>query len=109
MANHKSAIKRHKQSLKQADRNRAARTRVKNVIKTVRSAIQAQNKEQAVQALSLATSVLDKAAGKGAIHWKKPHVKFPVFPGALTLLKHKRLVPPVGKAAHCIQSGRLFL
>lgn len=71
MANHKSAIKRHKQSLKQADRNRAARTRVKNVIKTVRSAIQAQNKEQAVQALSLATSVLDKAAGKGAIHWKK--------------------------------------
>ena len=29
MANHKSAIKRHKQSLKHAARNRAARTRVK--------------------------------------------------------------------------------
>ncbi|MDE7064134.1 MAG: 30S ribosomal protein S20 [Desulfovibrionaceae bacterium] len=71
MANHKSAIKRHKQSLKQAARNRAARTRVKNVIKDVRSAIQAQNKEEAAKALSVATSVLDKAAGKGAIHWKK--------------------------------------
>lgn len=71
MANHKSAIKRHKQSLKQAARNRAARTRVKNVIKDVRTAIQAQNKEEAAKALSVATSVLDKAAGKGAIHWKK--------------------------------------
>lgn len=71
MANHKSAIKRHKQSLKQAARNRAARTRVKNVIKDVRTAIQAQNKEEAAKALSIATSVLDKAAGKGAIHWKK--------------------------------------
>ncbi len=71
MANHKSAIKRHKQSLKQAARNRAARTRVKNVIKDVRTAIQTQNKEEAAKALSIATSVLDKAASKGAIHWKK--------------------------------------
>ena len=61
MANHKSAIKRHKQSLKRAARNRAARTRVKNAIK----------KEQANAALSVAASVLAKAAGKGALHWKK--------------------------------------
>ena len=33
MANHKSAIKRHKQSLNRAARNRAARTRVKSAIK----------------------------------------------------------------------------
>ena len=39
MANHKSAIKRHKQSLKHAARNRAARTRVKNAVKAVRAAI----------------------------------------------------------------------
>lgn len=71
MANHKSAIKRHKQSLKQAARNRAARTRVKNVIKNVRAAVQAQDKEAALKALSVATSVMDKAAGKGSIHWKK--------------------------------------
>ena len=71
MANHKSAIKRHKQSLKQAARNRAARTKVKNVIKNVRAAIQSQDKEVAQTALSAAASVLGKAANKGAVHWKK--------------------------------------
>lgn len=71
MANHKSAIKRHKQSLVRAARNRAARTRVKNVIKEVRSAIQSSDKDTAAQALVVANSVLDKAATKGAMHWKK--------------------------------------
>lgn len=71
MANHKSAIKRHKQSLVRAARNRAARTRVKNVIKEVRTAIQAGDKATAAQAMVLATSVLDKSATKGALHWKK--------------------------------------
>lgn len=71
MANHKSAIKRHKQSVVRAARNRAARTRVKNVIKQVRTAIQSSDKTAAAQALAAATSVLDKAATKGALHWKK--------------------------------------
>ena len=71
MANHKSAIKRHKQSLQRAVRNRAARTRVKNPIKEVRAAIQNKDKAQATTALSAAASVLAKAAGKGALHWKK--------------------------------------
>ena len=71
MANHKSAIKRHKQSLQRAVRNRAARTRVKNAIKEVRAVIQNKDKAQATTALSAAASVLAKAAGKGALHWKK--------------------------------------
>ena len=71
MANHKSAIKRHKQSLNRAARNRAARTRVKSAIKDVRAAIQGKDKSWADNALTLATSVLAKAAGKGALHWKK--------------------------------------
>lgn len=71
MANHKSAVKRHKQSLVRGERNRAARTRVKNVIKQVRLAVHSQDKEQAAAALLAATSVLDKASSKGAIHWKK--------------------------------------
>lgn len=71
MANHKSAVKRHKQSLVRNERNRANRTRVKNAVKTVQEHILAQDKEQAQKQLSLATSVLDKTAGKGAIHWKK--------------------------------------
>ena len=65
MANHKSAIKRHKQSLKHAARNRAARTRVKNAVKAVRAAITGNDKEQASSALTVAASVLAKAAGKG--------------------------------------------
>ena len=71
MANHKSAVKRHRQSIQRAARNRAARTRVKNAVKDVRVAIQGNNKEQAAAALSTASSVLAKAAGKGAMHWKK--------------------------------------
>ena len=71
MANHKSAIKRHKQSLARNERNRANRTRVKNVVKAVQEYIQEQDKEQALRQLRLASSVLDKTAGKGAIHWKK--------------------------------------
>ena len=71
MANHKSAIKRHKQSQKRAAINRAARTRVKNAIKAVRAAVTAGDKAQANTALSAAASVLAKAADKGSIHWKK--------------------------------------
>ena len=70
MANHKSALKRHKQSLKKAARNRAARTRVKNVVKSVRLAIAENDPAKAAEALALATSVLDKTAGKGVVHWK---------------------------------------
>ena len=69
MANHKSAIKRHKQSLKKAERNRAARTRIKNVVKAVRTAVMNNDSEAASAALLKANSVLDKNAGK-AVHWK---------------------------------------
>ena len=71
MANHRSAIKRHKQSLKKAARNRAARTRVKNVVKAVRLAVMEKDAAKADAAFVAATSVLDKTASKGAIHWRK--------------------------------------
>lgn len=70
MATHKSSIKRHKQSLKNAARNRAVKTRLRNAIKDVRVAVQQQDKEAAAQALRAATSLLDKASTKGVIHWK---------------------------------------
>ena len=69
MANHKSAIKRHKQSQKKAARNRAARSRIKNVVKAVRTAVLTQDRDAAATALVTANSVLDKYAGT-AIHWK---------------------------------------
>ncbi len=71
MANHKSAIKRHRQSLKRATRNRAMKTRVRNTVKAVRTAILQKDKDQAQVLLGTANSVLDKAAGKGVIHWRK--------------------------------------
>lgn len=71
MANHKSAIKRHKQSVKRAVRNRTMKTRINNVVKTVRGAIKENDQQKAVELLSEASSTLDKAATKGVVHWKK--------------------------------------
>jgi len=75
LANHKSAIKRAKQSLNKQMRNRAARTRVKNVTKQVRAAVDSKNREAAETALNKAKSVIHRAAAKGAIHknkaWRK--------------------------------------
>ena len=71
MANHKSAIKRHKQSVRRNERNRTARTRTKHVVKRVRVAIEARDREQASKELVFATSTLSRVAGKGIIHWKK--------------------------------------
>jgi small subunit ribosomal protein S20 len=68
LANHKSALKRHKQSLKRAERNRANRTRVKNAVKSVRLAVLEKDAATANAAFIHATSILDKTAGKGAIH-----------------------------------------
>lgn len=70
MANHKSALKRHRQSLKRNARNTAMKTRVKNVVKAVRQAVEQKDKEQAQKALRDATSILDKAATKKTLHWR---------------------------------------
>ncbi|WP_457571250.1 30S ribosomal protein S20 [Desulfovulcanus sp.] len=70
MANHKSALKRHRQSLKRRARNRSVKTRVKNVIKAVRLAAEQKDAQKAVEALRTATSVLDRAAQKKVIHWR---------------------------------------
>lgn len=71
MANHKSAVKRHKQSINRNGRNRVMRTRIKNVVKSVRAAIKTEDKAAASAALVQAMSTLDKAATKKVVHWKK--------------------------------------
>lgn len=87
MANHKSAIKRHKQSVKRAARNRTVKTRIKNVVKSVRAAIKADDQAAATQLLSTATFSLDKAATKGVIHWKKAARKISRLAKALNAAK----------------------
>ena len=70
MANHKSALKRHRQSLLARVRNRAVKTRVRNVIKAVRVALDGGDTAAAEAALLVATKALDKAATKKVLHWK---------------------------------------
>ena len=60
MANHKSALKRHRQSLKLRARNRVVKTRIKNSVKAVREAVEQKDKEAATLALQNATSTLDR-------------------------------------------------
>jgi small subunit ribosomal protein S20 len=71
LANHASALKRHRQSLKRNARNKAVKTRIKNAVKAVRQALAEKSAEKATAALNVASAVLDKAASKKVIHWKK--------------------------------------
>ncbi len=68
MAHHKDAIKRIKQNAKARARNRHYRSRVRNQIKRVRTAIEEGNKDVAQEQLRLAISVIHSVAGKGVIH-----------------------------------------
>jgi len=68
LANHKSALKRHRQSLKRRARNRISKTRIKNTIKAVREAVEAKDVTKAQEALKDATSLLGKAARKKILH-----------------------------------------
>jgi len=65
---HPSAEKRHRQSLKRRDRNRAIKTRVHSAVKQAVKAIEGTDASGAEQELRQATRVLYKAAGKGALH-----------------------------------------
>lgn len=70
MANHKSALKRNRQSQQRRLRNRMNRTQLKTVVKKVNEALEAQSAEGAQEALQQAIPVIDQAAVKGAIHKK---------------------------------------
>ena len=68
MANHKSALKRARQNINRRMRNKAAKTKVKHVVKEVRLAIQENSKDSALKELNQAKSIIDKTARKGIIH-----------------------------------------
>jgi small subunit ribosomal protein S20 len=67
VANHRSAEKRGRQSLKRRDRNRHVKGRVKTVVKDVRKALESGGSDEANQKLRAAESELRKAASKGTI------------------------------------------
>jgi len=67
MANHKSSVKRIRQTIKKTERNRFFRTRLKNIVKDVRSAIDAGNKEEAMAAFKVANQQIHKFVSKGVL------------------------------------------
>jgi len=68
LANHKSALKRHRQSEKRRVRNSAVRSTLRGAVKKTRLAIAEKKTEEAGSSLCVATRLLDKAVTKGIIH-----------------------------------------
>ena len=68
MANHPSALKRHRQSLKRRLRNQGVKSSIKSSTKRLLTAIEAKNSEQAQIHLKQAIRTISKAASKGVIH-----------------------------------------
>ncbi|MDR1920799.1 MAG: 30S ribosomal protein S20 [Candidatus Adiutrix sp.] len=67
MANHKSALKRARQSETRRLRNRMNKTRVKNAVKSARDAVGGEA-GAAAEVLRKAMSALFRAASKGTLH-----------------------------------------
>ncbi len=68
MANHKSALKKIRRDEKHRASNKAARTRYRNLIKAVRTALEGGDKTGAETALKACVPYLQKVAHKGIIH-----------------------------------------
>lgn len=71
MANHKSSIKRSRQTIVRTERNRAVKTRIKTLRKKTLTAIAAGDKTAAISASSELASAIDKAAKSNVVHANK--------------------------------------
>lgn len=63
-----SALKRVRQTEKRNTRNRMQRTRIKNIMKAVDSAVKANDKDAAEKALKAAIRTISTSVPKGIIH-----------------------------------------
>lgn len=68
MANIKSQIKRIRTNEKRRQRNLAVKSELKTLVRKTREAVEAGEKEAAIEALRVASRKLDKAVSKGVIH-----------------------------------------
>jgi small subunit ribosomal protein S20 len=68
VASHASALKAHKQSLKNREHNRQFRARLRNALKSIRAAIDGNDLPAARSALKQTVSLIDRMASKGIIH-----------------------------------------
>jgi small subunit ribosomal protein S20 len=69
LANHKSAVKRARQNELRHLRNKSVKTRVKTIVKDIRSAATAGTSSEDMSAkINAAQSAIDKASKKSVIH-----------------------------------------
>ena len=67
MATHKSAVKRHRQSEKRAQRNQLVRSRLRTAVRHVRRALASRDGADATVRLRVAERLLRKAVTKGVL------------------------------------------
>jgi len=68
MANHDSAVKKHRQDEKKRMINRINRSKMKNKIKSFRKKVGAGQKDEAAKMLPETISIIDMTVRKGTIH-----------------------------------------
>jgi small subunit ribosomal protein S20 len=67
MANHKSALKRARQTVKRTERNRFYKTRIKNITRAVREAVEAGDSAKAAEAFKAANKSFHAYVTKGIL------------------------------------------
>src|SRR5919198_748316 len=68
VASHASALKAHRQSLKNREHNRQFRSRLRTALKSIRAAVDGNDLDGAKSALKQTISLIDRMASKGIIH-----------------------------------------
>ena len=68
MANHDSAVKKHRQDEKKRMVNRVNRSKMKNKIKALKKKVSLGQKDEAVKLLPATISIIDMTVRKGTIH-----------------------------------------
>jgi len=67
VAAHNSVLKRHRQSLRRRERNKAIKSRIRTLVRKVRKSIEVRDHQAAAAQLQEVNRAVDKAVGKGAI------------------------------------------
>ncbi len=87
MAKHLSVIKRHHQSLARRERNQQIKSRVKTLIKKVRSAVEPKDRDNASAQLREVNRIMDKAVSRGVLKHKTASRKLSRLARTVHLLK----------------------
>ncbi len=87
MAKHPSVIKRHHQSLARRERNQQIKSRVKTLIKKVRSAVEPKDRDNASAQLREVTRIMNKAVSRGVLKRKTASRKLSRLARRVHLLK----------------------